>query len=61
MKVQNPNYFSLDGMCLQMVKMITKKRNVARDMRQFFYIHKINNNEMYNKYIRLVEIFRQKI
>ena len=48
-------YFSLDGMCLQSngKNDYEKIECIARDMRQFFYIHKINNNEMYNKYIRL--------
>ena len=33
--------------------MIMRKKDVFKDMRQFFYINKIKNNEMYNKYIKL--------
>ena len=48
-------YFSLDGICLQSngKNDYEKIGCIAREMRQFFYIHKIKNNEMYNKYIKL--------
>ena len=48
-------YFSIDGICLQSngKNDYEKIGCIARDMRQFFYIHKIKNNEMYNKYIKL--------
>jgi len=48
-------YFSLDGMCLQS----DSKNNflkidcTSREIKQFFFIHQIKNNEMYNKYIKL--------
>jgi hypothetical protein len=48
-------YLTLNGICLQ-----SNSKNdyelidcTSRDMRQFFYINKIKNNEMYNKYIKL--------
>jgi hypothetical protein len=48
-------YFSVDGNCLQSngKNDYEKIGCVSREMRQFFYIHKIKNNEMYNKYIKL--------
>ena len=48
-------YFALNELCLQSNSKndYEKKGCIPRDMRQFFYINKIKNNEMYNKYIKL--------
>ena len=48
-------YFIIDNICLQSnAKNDYEKIDcIAREMRQFFYIHEIKNNEMYNKYIKL--------
>jgi len=54
---EQPNiyYFAVDGLCLQSNSKnnYEKKDCVGRDMKQFFFIHTIKNNEMYNKYIKL--------
>ena len=48
-------YFALNNLCLQNNNKGDYKKIdcMPREMRQFFYIHKIKNNEMYNKYIKL--------
>lgn len=55
-------YFSVDGKCLQCDSKndYVKIDCTARDLRQFFYIHKIKNNDMYNKYIKLSGNFQNE-